>query len=352
MAEKLQEKLAQRLQVTDEEVARAYEQVKLRQILVRPQQETDAARKAAETRARQLVQRLRAGADFAELARRESADEATKAQGGELGFVGRGALPEAVEAVAFSLQPGAISDPIRTDEGYYIIQVTEKKEPEGAEFEKARPALVEQIRREKADENFARWFVDLRNSATISILDPQLAARDALSRGDYEGALKLYRQAAAQRPDDAYVYYGIAVTLLQLKRLDEALEALGKAVELASSDPMLHLALGNVYQEKGDKQKAAAALRKASSLSPMDMQMHLTLYMLFSSMGFTEDARREEQEIAKIQQVLEEQRRAQEEFLQRLQQQQQQGQPQGSQQPGQGQPSQPPSSRSGSGSDR
>lgn len=341
MAEKLQEKLAQRLQVTDEEVARAYEQVKLRQILIRPQQATEAGRKAAESRARQLVQRLRNGADFAELARQESDDEATRAQGGELGFVGHGALPEAVEEVAFKLKPGAVSDPIQTDEGYYIIQVLEKKEPKGQAFEEAKPGLVEQIRREKADENFARWFADLRSSASISILDPQLAARDALARGDAEKALELYRQAAQQRPDDAYVQYGIAVALLRLQRLDEALQALNKATELAPSDPVLHLALGSVYQQKGDKEKAAAALRKASSLAPMDMQMHLTLYMLFSSMGLKEDAQREEQEIAKIQQVLEEQRRAQEEFLKRLQQQQQQQSQQQQQQQQQQQSQQP-----------
>lgn len=336
MAEKLQEKLAERLQVTDDEIARAYEQVKVRQIVVRPQQTTEAGRKAAESRARQLVQRLRNGADFADIARKESDDEATKAQGGDLGFVGHDALPEAVEKVAFKLEAGAISDPIQTDEGYYIIQVLEKKEPKGQAFEEAKPALVEQIRREKADENFARWFTDLRSSASVSILDPQLAARDALVRGDAEKALELYRQAAQQKPEDAYVQYGIAVTLLRLQRLDEALQALNKATELAPSDPVLHLALGNVYQQKGDKEKAAAALRKASTLSPMDMQMHLTLYMLFSSMGLKEDAQREEQEIAKIQQVLEEQRRAQEEFLKRLQQQQQQQQP-GQQQPPQAQ---------------
>ncbi len=323
MAEKLQAKLAEQLQVTDEEVARAYEQVKLRQILVRPASTAEADTRAALARARELVRRIRGGADFAEVAKEQSDDELTRESGGDLGFVGHDVLPEPVEAVAWDLEPGAVSDPIETDEGYYVIQVVERKAAAGEEFEKAKPDLLEQIRQEKADEHFARWFADLRNSAEVSILDPQLAARDALARGDAERALELYDQAALVYPDDAYVQYGKAVALLQLQRVDDALAALSRATELAPSDPVLHLALGNVYQQKGDKEKAAEALRKASSLAPMDMQMHLTLYMLFSSMGLDEDARREEQELEKIQQVLEEQRRAQEEFLRRLQEQQQ-----------------------------
>ena len=323
MAEKLQAKLAEKLQVTDQEVARAYEQVKLRQIVVRPASSSEADDRAALQRAQQLVKQIRGGADFAQVARKNSDDEATRDQGGDLGFVGHDVLPEPVEAVAFQLEPGKVSDPIKTDEGYYIIQVEERKEPKGAEFEKAKPDLVEQIRREKADENFARWFADLRSSADVAILDPQLAARDALARGDAQGALALYQQAAQLRPDDAYVHYGMALTLLQLNRVDDALAALSRATELAPSDPVLQLALGNVYQRKGDKEKAAQALRRASSLSPMDMQMHLTLYMLFSSMGLKDDAQREEQELQKIQQVMEQQRQAQEEFLRRLQEQQQ-----------------------------
>lgn len=323
MAEKLQAKLAEQLQVTDEEVAKAYEQVKLRQILVRPKSTSESDTRAALARARDLVKRIRDGADFAQVAKEHSDDELTRESGGELGFVGHDVLPEAVDAVAWELEPGAVSDPIETDEGYYIIQVVERREASGEEFEKAKPDLVEQIRQEKADEHFARWFADLRNSAEVSILDPQLAARDALGRGDAQRALELYEQAALVYPDDAYVQYGKAVALLQLQRTDDALAALTRATELAPSDPVLHLALGNVYQQKGDKEKAAEALRKASSLAPMDMQMHLTLYMLFSSMGLEEDAKREAQELDKIQQVLEEQRRAQEEFLRRLQEQQQ-----------------------------
>ncbi|WP_324717571.1 peptidylprolyl isomerase [Carboxydochorda subterranea] len=347
MAEKLQEKLASGIQVSDQEVARAYEQVHVRQILVRPARADDAGWAEAKRRAEQVQRDLKAGADFAALAKKYSDDEATKAKGGDLGMLGRGALPAPVEAVAFQLAKGAVSQPVKSDLGYHIVQVLDRKEARGPEFEKEKPQLVDQLRQEKANEAFAKWFADLRRQASVSILDPQLAAREALARGDAEQALALYRQAAEKTPDDAYVQYGIGATLMGLKKLDEAVAAFQKATELAPSDPVLQLALGNAYQQKGDKAKAAAAFRKASELSPMDLQMHLTLYMMFSSLGLKDDAAREEQELEKIQKVMEEQQKAQEEFMKRLQEQQQKQsessappQPQAQEQPAPSQPSQ------------
>ena len=331
MVEKLRELVTRDVSVTDEEVARAYEQVRLRQILVRPEGSSEQAWRRAQEQAQALYRRLEQGADFQRLAESESDDEATRDEGGELGFVGRGLLPEPLEQAAFALPVGGFSEPVRTALGYHILQVVERREPQGEAFEESRDEVAEQLRREKADEAFLRWFEDLRRQAAVEIEDPQMAARDALGRGELQEALAGYQRALELAPEDAYVHYGLARVLGAMGRQEEALQHLIRAVDLEANDPILHFELGNAYRQQGEVEKAVASLRKASQLAPMDLQMHLMLYAIFSSMGRREEALQEQRELEKIQQVLEEQRRLQEEFARRLQQQEA-----ASGQPGQG----------------
>ena len=341
LIEKLRERVTAGVTVSDDEVARAYEQVRLRQILVRPRDSSAASWKQAEERAQALYRRLQSGADFASLARAESDDTATRERGGELGLVGRNLLPEALEKAVFDLKAGQISPPVRSEVGFHILQVTERREAKGKAFEEAREQLREQLLSEKQDVAFARWFDDLRRQAAVEVLEPRLAARDALGRGDLKQALAQYEKALQTDSQDPYLHYAMARVLAALQKQDEALSHLVRAVELEATDPVLHLELGNAYRQKGQREQAVAAFRKASQLAPMDLQMHLMLYAIFSDMGLKEDALNEQRELEKIQQVLEQQRRLQEELARRLQQSgQQPGQSQGQSQgqgPGQGQ---------------
>lgn len=81
---------------------------------------------AALERARSLRAEILDGADFAEVAQRESADEASLEAGGSLGTFGRGQMVPAFEEVAFSLPVGEVSEPVLTPFGYHLIQVEER----------------------------------------------------------------------------------------------------------------------------------------------------------------------------------------------------------------------------------
>jgi peptidyl-prolyl cis-trans isomerase SurA len=96
--------------------------VSFRQIVILPKPDS-AARARARATAESLIVELRHGADFADLARRLSADTTTRDSGGSLGWFRRGSMVKAFEETAFRLKPGEISDAVETDFGFHIIQV-------------------------------------------------------------------------------------------------------------------------------------------------------------------------------------------------------------------------------------
>ena len=119
--------------VTDAEVQEAFDRNKtnlqaapasitFRQIVVAPKP-TAAAKKIAEAKAESLLVEIRKGGDFESIARRESMDPGSKAQGGDLGWNRRGTMVPEFDRVMFALQPGQVSPVIETPFGFHIIRV-------------------------------------------------------------------------------------------------------------------------------------------------------------------------------------------------------------------------------------
>ena len=123
-------------------------------ILIKPENETEAAQKAAEDKARDLLKQLRGGADFAELARKNSGDPGSARQGGDLGYFSRGMMVGAFEEKAFSMKKGEISEPVKSPYGYHIIKLTDIKAGETQSFDEVRDDLIKRYRQEKADEQY------------------------------------------------------------------------------------------------------------------------------------------------------------------------------------------------------
>ncbi len=103
-------------QVT-KDVPRVEEQVRARHILV-----------ADEVEALNIIESLKHGEDFGEIAAKRSQDTGTAAQGGDLGWFGRGAMVAPFEEAAFSLKVGEISQPVKSDFGWHVIQVIAREE--------------------------------------------------------------------------------------------------------------------------------------------------------------------------------------------------------------------------------
>ena len=107
---------------------------------------TPEADLAAKTKAESIVAQIRGGADFAALAKANSADPSSSAQGGEMGWVERGQTVDAFDRAAFSVALNTVSDPIRTPEyGYHIIRVHERRPAAFRAFEEVRSQVAAQV---------------------------------------------------------------------------------------------------------------------------------------------------------------------------------------------------------------
>jgi peptidyl-prolyl cis-trans isomerase D len=123
------------------------EQVRASHILLKAEGKDDAAVKA---QAESILTQVKAGADFAELAKKISQDEASAANGGDLDYFGRGRMVKEFEEAAFSLAPGSISDLVKTQYGYHIIKVVDKKPAATRPFEEVRQQIADQLAYERA----------------------------------------------------------------------------------------------------------------------------------------------------------------------------------------------------------
>ena len=93
-----------------------------------------SAKQKAREEAKQILQQLQKGADFATLAREQSQDSGTAAAGGDLGFFPKGQTDPAFEAAAFALKPGGLSDVVESAFGFHIIKVHERRGPRTEPF--------------------------------------------------------------------------------------------------------------------------------------------------------------------------------------------------------------------------
>jgi peptidyl-prolyl cis-trans isomerase D len=133
-------------------------------ILIKVAADADAAtQKAAEAKAQDLLKQVRAGGDFAALARQHSED-ASKDAGGDLGWVAQnGQMVEPFEDAVFATAGGQVAGPVKTEFGWHLIQVREIKPGSTIPFEQARPELerlVAETARERAYNDITGTLVD------------------------------------------------------------------------------------------------------------------------------------------------------------------------------------------------
>jgi peptidyl-prolyl cis-trans isomerase C len=147
------------------------ERVKASHILISVPENADAAARAqAKTTAEKILKDVRAGKDFAALAKQHSQDPGSAVNGGDLGFFEQGRMVGPFNDVAFSLKPGATSNLVETQFGYHIIKVAEKQAGRTVPLDEVRPQLEQYLQNQNKESETEAFVKSLRARGKVEIL--------------------------------------------------------------------------------------------------------------------------------------------------------------------------------------
>ena len=169
-----------RVTVSDDEVKTYYKQNEklvegdrqshLRQILVAvPAGASDADVATKKRVADKVVELARGGTSFTELAKQYSDDEGTKSSGGDLGWVGKGVLVDALDEAMAAMEPGDVRGPIRTERGWVILQMVERKSGDVKPYEEIKEQLRKQLYDQQVEKAQQSWLRELRKKAHVDV---------------------------------------------------------------------------------------------------------------------------------------------------------------------------------------
>lgn len=144
------------------------ESVRASHILIKVEPTADETKKkAARAEIEKIQTRLKAGEDFAAVAKETSQDTGSGAKGGDLGLFTRGQMVKPFEDAAFALAQGAVSDIVETDFGYHLIKVTEKQAAGKYSFDEVKVNLTKYLKETKIKKDLSDFVKGLRDRAKI-----------------------------------------------------------------------------------------------------------------------------------------------------------------------------------------
>ena len=139
---------------------------------MKPVEETHAAHILVEKKeeADDIVAKLKAGADFAALAKEKSKDTGSGANGGDLGYFAKGQMVKPFEDAAAALKNGEVSAPVQSQFGWHVIKLIDKRNKPAPAFESVKDTILNGLVQQKAQE----IITDLRKNAKIEYVDEAL----------------------------------------------------------------------------------------------------------------------------------------------------------------------------------
>ena len=250
-----------------------------------------------EAEAREILEKIKRGEDFAALARKYSNDPGSAKKGGDLGYFSTGSMVEPFEKAAFGLKVTELSEPVKTPFGYHIVKVTDarlrKFTGEEKDIEKA--ALAE-----KQEKAFRKWFSELKSKAKVEIISPELKAHDLRFKGRIWEAIQEYKTAISQNPANPYLHVFLGDAYGTVGKSDLAISEYERAIAVEGGNLELYIILAKAYEKAGKKDLAIKQYKRASLVAGDNKAMHEHLLKIFEELKAWDQVKREKAEIARI----------------------------------------------------
>jgi len=180
-AKTIEAEVAPRLSVTPQELDTFYkgnpdqfkeqESVRASHILIGVAKDAaPAAKQAARTEAEGVLKRVKAGEDFAALAKQYSKDPGSAAVGGDLNYFPKGQMVPAFDAAAFALKTGEVSDLVETEFGFHIIKLTDRRTGRTVPLEEVKDRLEGFLKQRKQQELVQQYLLGLKAKYRVEVL--------------------------------------------------------------------------------------------------------------------------------------------------------------------------------------
>jgi parvulin-like peptidyl-prolyl isomerase len=252
---------------------------------------------STEAEAAKLLERVKKGEDFSQLAKKHSIDPGSAKKGGDLGYFSTQTMVEPFEKAAFALKVGETAEVVKTQFGYHVLKVTDtqlRKFP-GEEKDIEKAALAE-----KQNKVYQKWFMGLKSKAKIEILHPGLKGHDYRFRGRMPEAIAEYKKAIVLSPANAYLHIYLGDAYYSVGKKDEALEEYRKAVGVEGGNPNLYMILAKAYENSGKRSLAVKEYKRASLVAGDDKAVHEQLLEKFKELKAWKEVSHERSEITRI----------------------------------------------------
>jgi len=266
---------------------RVAEQVKVSHILIKtplPGSDGKVDEKGvteAQHRAEDLLKQLKSGANFEDLAKKNSEDPGSAKQGGSLGWIGKGRTVPEFEKAAFSLPKGQISDLVKSSYGFHIIRVDDKQDAHMKTLDEVKAEIEPLLKQQKAQQLAQKQAEDLLQAAKAQGLDAAAEAKglpvvtsDFFGRKDLVPGLgpapqlmdAVFTASEKSPPELASTSQGVAVfQLLAVKpQSTPTFEEIRGKVEQEFLNERSNILLTQKTQELSDRAKTEHDLKKAA----------------------------------------------------------------------------------------
>lgn len=305
--QKYQQAIQRNTKVSDQDVTAFYRQSHIRHILISDKSRSDVQ---AQALANHVLDKLKAGGNFADLVKQYSEDPMAKFNKGDDGWIGETmSFPAEFMKAALSLQanqtaPAPVYSP---GNGYYIIQCLGVKENLPKDYAKNKQQDMAIVAQNQENQQEQQAITAAQATAKITVLDPQLRADRELSlavgqdasnpvkrNADLAAALTDYQAALpkANFSSQGEIHAQLARIYQLENQPDKEIAELSDAVQ-SSGTPELNVMLGDLYRRKGDTKDALKQFAQADEAAYDNVQVHAVLQQIYGQMKQTKLAANE-----------------------------------------------------------